>query len=121
MMELMRVVFWSTAIIILALVTRLFLIPIEKVIPCPFLIEELTKAFIILLVFKLSQKKLQLGRNVLFRKFRPKRQFESILASSWLNNTTSCCDLFDNFSTKFEKQKIVFCGAFRGNFNSLFF
>jgi hypothetical protein len=45
----------------LALVVPLILIPIEKLLPYPYVIEELAKLGLTLLIIQLSQKRLQLG------------------------------------------------------------
>lgn len=48
-------------ILLLALALPLFLLPVEKLLPLPFLIEELAKLFLVFLILKIPGRNFQLG------------------------------------------------------------
>lgn len=60
MQQTARYILIATLLFFLPLSIPLFLIPIEKILPYPYIIEELVKFFLVLLILRISNKPFQI-------------------------------------------------------------
>lgn len=75
-------------VFILAFIAPLILIPLEKILPYPHVVEEVAKAILIILILQLSSQKLQFKTSVLFGLIFATSENMFYLANFITNNLT---------------------------------
>jgi len=76
-------------VFILAFIAPLILIPLEKILPYPHVVEEIVKAILITFILKLSSQKLQFKTSVLFGLLFATSENMFYLANFITNNLTA--------------------------------